>query len=224
MAEARSMRPRKPKQRLIVGAWRSNARSSSTLSGPVQTFASANEIVTEMRRDPPYRIVVVSRARRSGLHLVGTAAGDAAAGRAIGTARIDTLIIPGGPGVHEALKDKRQRRLGAPSVRDARRVASVCTGAFLLAETGLLDGRRATTHWKSCGRLQQRYPDIHVEHDPIYVNDGKIWTFGRRHRRHRSCAGAGRSRPRPQHRDAGGAPARRLPQSARRPVAVLRTA
>jgi transcriptional regulator GlxA family with amidase domain len=52
----------------------------------------------------------------------------------------------------------------------------VCTGAFLLAQTGLLTGRRATTHWKSCTRLQECYPDIQVDADPIYVREGRIWT------------------------------------------------
>ena len=58
----------------------------------------------------------------------------------------------------------------------ARRVASVCTGAFLLATAGLLDGRRATTHWSRCEDLAAEFPSVRVEQDPIFVNDGKIWT------------------------------------------------
>jgi transcriptional regulator GlxA family with amidase domain len=58
----------------------------------------------------------------------------------------------------------------------ARRVASVCTGAFLLAAAGLLDGRRAATHWMYCTRLAQRFPAVHVEPDPIFVCDGSVWT------------------------------------------------
>lgn len=165
----------KPKQRLIVVPAFERAQLLD-VSGPVQTFASANEIVAEASGEPPYRIAVVSRRggpiyTSSGLPLVTQPAG-----RTVGAARIDTLIIPGGPGVHEALKDKHMITWVRQQSGHARRVASVCTGAFLLAEAGLLDGRRATTHWKSCGRLQERYPQIHVEHDPIYVNDGKIWT------------------------------------------------
>jgi transcriptional regulator GlxA family with amidase domain len=60
--------------------------------------------------------------------------------------------------------------------RAARRVASVCTGAFLLAATGLLDERRATTHWSHCAELAAEFPAVCVEQDPIYVNDGAIWT------------------------------------------------
>jgi transcriptional regulator GlxA family with amidase domain len=55
-------------------------------------------------------------------------------------------------------------------------VTSVCTGAFLLAEAGVLDGRRATTHWSECATLADRYPQIAVEPDPIYVRDGKVYT------------------------------------------------
>jgi transcriptional regulator GlxA family with amidase domain len=143
------------------------------VAGPVQTFASANELA---QGTAPYRIAVVSRRGGPVCSSAGLPLLTQSIGRAIGTAGIDTLIIPGGPGVHEALKDKRtiawvRRQSGA-----ARRIASVCTGAFLLAETGLLDGRRATTHWKSCERLQERYPGVHVERDPIYVTDGKIWS------------------------------------------------
>jgi transcriptional regulator GlxA family with amidase domain len=58
----------------------------------------------------------------------------------------------------------------------ARRVASVCSGAFLLASTGLLDGRRATTHWSRCADLAEAFPAVRVEQDPIFINDGMFWT------------------------------------------------
>jgi transcriptional regulator GlxA family with amidase domain len=58
----------------------------------------------------------------------------------------------------------------------ARRTASVCTGAFLLAATGLLDRRRAVTHWEYCDLLRRRHPDVRVERDPIFVHDGPIWS------------------------------------------------
>jgi transcriptional regulator GlxA family with amidase domain len=145
------------------------------VAGPVQTFASANEIVKEAGGAVPYRIIIVSR--RGGE--IRTSAGLLLLTRPLGALRrerIDTLIVPGGPGVHEALKDKRTLDWVRNQLARVRRMTSVCTGAFLLAESGLLQGRRVTTHWKSCGRLQERYAGIHVERDPIYVNDGKIWT------------------------------------------------
>ena len=58
----------------------------------------------------------------------------------------------------------------------ARRVASICTGAFLLAAAGVLDGRRAATHWMYCAKLALRFPAVHVEADPIFVCDGPVWT------------------------------------------------
>ena len=123
------MRIAKPKQRLIVVPAFERAQLLD-VSGPVQTFASANEIVGEAGGEPPYRIAVVSRyggsvTTSSGLPLVTQPAR-----RAIDAARIDTLIIPGGPGVHEALKDKRTVASLRHQAAGARRVASVCTGAF----------------------------------------------------------------------------------------------
>ena len=66
--------------------------------------------------------------------------------------------------------------MGAAASQQARRVASVCTGAFLLAATGLLNGRSVATHWSRCADLAQRFPAVRVEADPIFVRDGSIWT------------------------------------------------
>ncbi|WP_215449651.1 GlxA family transcriptional regulator [Streptomyces sp. ATCC 21386] len=86
----------------------------------------------------------------------------------------DLLLVPGGPGVGDV--DGRLvawLRERAPGVR---RVVSVCTGAYLLAEAGLLDGRRATTHWEACAYLADRFPNVAVDPDPIFVRDGSIST------------------------------------------------
>lgn len=89
---------------------------------------------------------------------------------------LDTLLVAGGNGVYDLLDDpttvEHVRRLAG----GARRVASVCTGAYLLAEAGLLDGRRATTHWLSCEHLAARYPDVEVDPEPIFVRDGPVAT------------------------------------------------
>ena len=89
---------------------------------------------------------------------------------------VDTLFVGGGLEYRAAAANAKLiaevRRLAA----DARRVASVCTGAFVLAAAGLLDGRRATTHWARCEELAATYPDITVEEDPIFVRDGRIST------------------------------------------------
>jgi transcriptional regulator GlxA family with amidase domain len=89
---------------------------------------------------------------------------------------LDTLIVAGGEGRQRTIEEG----VLVPWVRAlaprARRVASVCTGAFLLAEAGLLAGRRATTHWGACAELAERYPDVRVDPDPIFVRDGNVWT------------------------------------------------
>jgi transcriptional regulator GlxA family with amidase domain len=87
----------------------------------------------------------------------------------------DTLLVagqmvprrPSSPGFVEIL-----RQAGVQS----RRVGSICTGAFLLAEAGLLDGKRATTHWSLARDLQRMYPKVRVEEDRIFINEGKVWT------------------------------------------------
>jgi transcriptional regulator GlxA family with amidase domain len=89
---------------------------------------------------------------------------------------IDTLIVAGGEGTLAAVKDGVLVDWVRTTAPRARRVASVCSGAFVLAEAGLLDGRRATTHWGSCAALAKHYPRVQVEPDPIFVRDGRVWT------------------------------------------------
>jgi transcriptional regulator GlxA family with amidase domain len=89
---------------------------------------------------------------------------------------IDTLVVAGGRGVQAAVHDEQLVAWIRAAARRSRRVTSVCTGAFLLAQAGLLDGRRATTHWASCAVLAERHPEIEVESDPIFVRDGNVIT------------------------------------------------
>jgi len=90
--------------------------------------------------------------------------------------RIDTLIIVGGNGVFTAIEDHRLISCISQLTPMSRRVAGVCSGAFVLAECGLLNGRRAVTHWYCCDRLAKTYRDVCVEPDHIFLNDGKFWT------------------------------------------------
>ena len=89
---------------------------------------------------------------------------------------IDTLIVAGGDGTRPHRADPRLVDWLRERAPDARRVASVCSGAFLLAEAGLLDGRRVTSHWAVCRELARRYPAIDVDPEPIYTRDGDLWT------------------------------------------------
>ena len=89
---------------------------------------------------------------------------------------IDTLVVAGGRGVRAAAHDEALVAWLKAAARRSRRVTSVCTGAFLLAEAGLLEGCRATTHWASCALLARSYPGVEVEPDPIFVRDGNVIT------------------------------------------------
>lgn len=89
---------------------------------------------------------------------------------------IDTLIVAGGHGTLEALEDVVLLGYVQWAAERATRVVSICTGAMILAELGLLDGRKATTHWWWCPVLAKRYPQVSVDADALYVQDGNVWT------------------------------------------------
>lgn len=90
--------------------------------------------------------------------------------------RLDTLIIAGGDGVRVPAACPETQAFVRKAGREARRVASVCSGTYVLAEAGLLDGKRATTHWSRTQDFQRRYPKVKLEPDRIWIQDGKIWS------------------------------------------------
>lgn len=106
--------------------------------------------------------------------MVRSSSGVSADTRRFGRARFDTLLMTGALTLAPT-SEKMCRYLGA-SLRNARRVASICTGAFGLADAGLLEGRRATTHWAFAQELQKRHPGVKVQPDRIFINDGPVWT------------------------------------------------
>jgi transcriptional regulator GlxA family with amidase domain len=89
---------------------------------------------------------------------------------------IDTLVIAGGPGSAKGVYDERFVEWIREAAQRSRRIASICTGTFLLAVAGLLDGKQAVTHWKFCDRLAREFPEIDVHRDPIYLRDGSVYT------------------------------------------------
>jgi transcriptional regulator GlxA family with amidase domain len=89
---------------------------------------------------------------------------------------IDTLMIAGGQGTRRMATDPRVIAWTRDAAERSRRVTSVCSGAFVLAAAGLLDGRRATTHWQWCDTLARLYPAVEVERDSIFVVDGSVYT------------------------------------------------
>ncbi|AQZ65247.1 Transcriptional regulator containing an amidase domain and an AraC-type DNA-binding HTH domain [[Actinomadura] parvosata subsp. kistnae] len=89
---------------------------------------------------------------------------------------VDTLVVAGGSGVYTARQDPALLAWIAAAGATARRVTSVCTGAFLLAAAGLLDGRRVTTHWARADRLAREHPAVTVDSEPIFIRDGRVWS------------------------------------------------
>ncbi len=149
------------------------------LTGPMEVFAFANVGLQRsgVCTEPAYPMQVLAAkpgpvSSSCGLQIIADKAySDVMDG-------IDTLLIAGTPDVSCLLCDPALQdwvRTIAPQVR---RLASVCTGAFLLAESGLLDGRRATSHWDYCDWLARDYPEVTVEADRIFVRDGSISTSG----------------------------------------------
>jgi transcriptional regulator GlxA family with amidase domain len=140
------------------------------VTGPWEVFSLAGHAAAGK-----YELLLVSPDGRplrssSGLQLVPTHQLNACPGP------IDTLVVAGGVGVDVAANDESLIGWLKRRAARARRVCAVCTGAFLLARAGLLDGRRATTHWERCAALRRRYPLIEVDPDPIFVRDGNVYT------------------------------------------------
>src|SRR6516165_4978074 len=144
------------------------------VTGPVQVFASANDLVANAGGAPPYRLKLVTQGERGVVSSAGVML--AAGPLSQRSEALDTLLVAGGEGAEAAAENPVLVDWVRQRATRARRVASVCTGAFLLASAGLLDGRRAATHWEYCARLAQRFPAVHVEPDPIFVCDGRVWT------------------------------------------------
>ena len=146
--------------------------------GPFQVFVRAAELC--LRREPAstpiYSVAVV--AGSSETSLVTNCGLQIVAHRTFRTVRgeIDTLLIAGGSAVETDQTGIDLVRWIAQVAGRTRRIGSVCTGALLLARAGLLNGRKATTHWKWCELLARKYPRIDVNPDPIFIRDGNVYT------------------------------------------------
>lgn len=142
------------------------------MTGPAQVFATANDLWPEGAASP-YEIAIVS-AEPEIVTTAGIALGaEPLPGPEIG---VHTVIVSGGRGIGAACESPVL--LDWITTRSARaaRTASVCSGTFLLAQAGLLDGKRAVTHWERCAAFAARFPRVRLEPDPIFVTDGDIWS------------------------------------------------
>lgn len=142
------------------------------VTGPAQVFSSANE---NNFAGPAFEIVIASSAGGPVTTDTGVALDTVSLEDAERTP-IDTLIVAGGAGVFGSMEERRLvdwvKRIGT----QARRAGSTCMGTFLIAAAGLLRGKRAVTHWRHCEALQNRFPEITVERDKIFVSDGSVWS------------------------------------------------
>jgi transcriptional regulator GlxA family with amidase domain len=137
-------------------------------AGPISVF----DIAARYAREPaPIRVIAASPGP------VRSSSGAEMCARKFGSAgALSTLIIAGGEGVEAAARNDCTIAFVRSVAKRATRVASICSGAFVLAEAGLLDGRRATTHWQRTRQFLEAYPSVKLEPDRIYVRDGNIWS------------------------------------------------
>ncbi|WP_145206810.1 GlxA family transcriptional regulator [Sphingobium sp. B2] len=174
--DARRTRATEKKHRIVVLAF--DRVTLSDIAGPVDVFHLTRDLLEQIDaagRFPRYELIVASLeggpiTASSGLQINTTALSDLA------ECPIDTLIVPGGgppsdPPIPPALVDWLRHEGDKPE-----RICAVCTGIFLVAEAGLADGLRATTHWQAARALAKRFPQILVEADPIFLRDGKLWS------------------------------------------------
>jgi transcriptional regulator GlxA family with amidase domain len=137
------------------------------LSGPLEAFGIATSIVPGS-----YRVTVMSLAGGE----IESSTGAKVMSKVVAADAIDTLVIVGDVGISDRDFSPQTIDFIRSAATSARRTASVCMGAFLLAASGLLDGRHATTHWRFAAKMQAMYPTVRVDGDRIYLNERGVWT------------------------------------------------
>ncbi len=149
----------------------------TSLAGPFDVFTRASLALSASgkRRTPAYQIQLLTPERPSQLFETGLSLSGGVYWREA-TGPFDTLLVLAAADVARSRTDPELVAWLRARAQDSRRIGSVCAGAFLLAATGILDGRQATTHWQLADLLAQRYPNIAVDGDRIYTQDGNIWT------------------------------------------------
>src|SRR5262249_23025394 len=145
------------------------------LAGPLEAFRIADAFSPSRGRRASYECTVVSSRGGCVMTADGVELKTMPAHKAAKNP-IDTLVVPGGFFVDDVTRDRTLVQWIAKTAPGCRRVCSVCVGSFLLAEAGILDGRRAATHWKHAPLLASSYPAVTVEPDAIFVRDGRIWS------------------------------------------------
>ena len=160
-----------PRHIVIVGY---DEITSLDLAGPLEAFSSAFLEDSKGNAQPCYKVTIAALGAKSfssvsGLRMAATCS--------LSSLRhMDTLIIPGGRGARLSSSGPKLANWISHRAGRIRRIASVCTGIFALAPTGLLDGRRVTTHWRFAAELASRFPALRLEANALYLRDGKFYT------------------------------------------------
>lgn len=143
------------------------------VAGIVDVFSSANQLLPEERR---YRIDFISTEKEPEVEGMFGMALRSGPHYSTLKDKFDTLLVPGGIGIEAGRTKPALLQWLKRQARTSRRVGSVCVGAFLLAEAGLLDGRRATTHWAFAEKMAKEFPAVNVDPEPIWVKDGNLYS------------------------------------------------
>lgn len=157
----------------VIGLLAYDDMQALDLVGPLDVFGTANALASGTR---PYELCVVGLGARAARAENGLAVTPACS--LMEVPQLDTLLIPGGAGSRAISTDSRLLDWLRERAKHTRRIVSVCTGAYVLAASGLLDGRRVTTHWRFADDLARRYPALRVEPDLLYLRDGCFATSG----------------------------------------------
>ena len=176
-APARQAAPRRSRRRagIRIGILGFDGVTALDLVGPADAFSIANDVWQALHGGPPrYEITLLGLTRRgfvaeSGVSFEAHALLDA-------TPPPDTLIVPGGRGLRESAANARIVAWLGAHAQDCRRIASVCTGIYGLAPSGLLDGRRVTTHWRFARDVAERFPKLLVDDNALHLRDGRFYT------------------------------------------------
>lgn len=144
------------------------------LVGPMDAFAAVTLVDGTGQRRPGYEVLTIGLDAKAVLAESGLLLKPQFA--AVEAPKVDTLVIPGGCAMREKKTANKVAAWVAGQSRQARRIAAVCTGVYGLAETGLIDGRRVTTHWRHAQDLAQRYPALVVDAGAIFLKDGPFYT------------------------------------------------
>jgi transcriptional regulator GlxA family with amidase domain len=143
------------------------------ITGPLDVFTIANELSATMGHPAPYEIGLAGPEAGALMTTSGVAL-HAAYSVFDASLKAGTVLISGGRGARESANDARLVAALAGLCERAQRVASICTGAFPLAATGVLDGRRATTHWAHFDEFAVRFPSVQIDRDALFVSVGKF--------------------------------------------------